>query len=61
MKPVPSFLLMLLTIKIIVRLSTLFADAIRHAVSTIHEPEVFKHLQMQQDFVKNFIVGIRKK
>jgi len=43
------------------RLSTLFADAIRHAVSTIHEPEVFKHLQMQQDFVKRFYSWDKKK
>jgi len=43
------------------RLSTLFADAIRHAVNTIHEPEVFDHLQLQQDFTKRFYSWEKKK
>ena len=43
------------------KLSTLFADAIRNAVSTIHEPEVFEHLQLQQDFVKRFYSWEKKK
>ena len=35
-------------------LATAFAHAIRIAVETIHEPQVFEHLQMQQNFVKKF-------
>tara|TARA_R100001015_G_C4632038_1_gene195095 strand:+ start:1662 stop:2591 length:930 start_codon:yes stop_codon:yes gene_type:complete len=35
-------------------LSTAFAHAIRGAVATIHEPQVYEHLQMQQEFTKKF-------
>ena len=43
------------------RLSTVFADAIRQAVTTLHEPEVQKHLDVQQDFVKRFYSWEKKK
>mgnify|MGYP003120575821 CR=1 FL=1 len=43
------------------RLSTVFADAIRQAVTTLHEPGVQKHLDVQQDFVKRFYSWEKKK
>jgi glycosyltransferase involved in cell wall biosynthesis len=43
------------------RLSTVFANAIRSSVATLHEPKVFEHLQMQQDFVKKFYSWDKKK
>ena len=43
------------------RLSTVFANAIRSSVATLHEPGVFEHLQMQQDFVKKFYSWDKKK
>ena len=47
--------------KDIKRLASKFASAIRQAVNTIHEPEVFEHLQMQQNFVKKFYSWDKKK
>ena len=43
------------------RLSTVFADALRQAVTTLHEPGVQKHLDVQQDFVKRFYSWEKKK
>ena len=42
-------------------LATSFAHAIRGAIATIHEPEVFEHLQMQQEFTKKFYSWDKRK
>ena len=43
------------------RLGSKSASAIRQAVNTIHESEIFEHLQMQQNFVKKFYSWDKKK
>ena len=47
--------------KDIKRLAGKFAHAIRQTVSTLHEPAIFEHLQMQQNFVKKFYSWEKKK
>ena len=42
-------------------LSLAFAHAIREAVDMMHEPEIHKHLKMQQEFVKRFYSWEKKK
>tara|TARA_B100002019_G_C21230400_1_gene579776 strand:- start:338 stop:1267 length:930 start_codon:yes stop_codon:yes gene_type:complete len=42
-------------------LSQAFAHAIRGAITTIHEPEVYEHLLMQQEFTKKFYSWDKKK
>ena len=42
-------------------LSQAFAHAIRGAIATIHEPEVYEHLLMQQEFTKKFYSWDKKK
>ena len=42
-------------------LSLAFAHAIREAVDMMHEPEIHKHLIMQQEFVKRFYSWEKKK
>ena len=43
------------------RLASKFASAIRQAVNTLHEEETFKHLQMQQQFIKKFYCWEKRK